>query len=234
MKPRRSRPLPRIDAAAPLAVLATGLALFPGRAAAQAIPEHPSRLTFAPLAFEPPRALDHRVALKNGLVVFIAEDRTLPLVNLALTVRAGRWLEPAGKEGLAALTGLQLRQGGTQGRTAEELDERLEFLAAQVSSGLSDTAGAAGLSCLSDNLDESLALFVEMLREPRFQENRLALAKEQALQEMKKRNTTSRTDSPRRHPSARSPARTCWPSTAASITRPTWWPPCPAPSPGPR
>ena len=53
---------------------------------------------------------------------------------------------------------------------------------------LSDTSGGAGLNCLSDNLDESLALFVEMVRSPRFQEDRLALAKEQALQDMKKRN----------------------------------------------
>src|SRR6185295_504449 len=71
------------------------------------------------------------------------------------------------------------------------LDEKLDFLAAQVSSGIGATAGSAGLNCLSDNLDESLRLFVEMLRSPRFQEDRLALAKEQTLQEMKKRNDDS-------------------------------------------
>ena len=81
-----------------------------------------------------------------------------------------------------------MRRGGTKRLTAEELDERLEFLAAQLSSGISDTSGGAGLNCLRDNLDESLGLFVEMLKEPRFQEDRLALAKEQALQDMKKRN----------------------------------------------
>jgi predicted Zn-dependent peptidase len=72
--------------------------------------------------------------------------------------------------------------------TAEQLDERLDFLAAQVSTGIGDTAGSASLNALADNLDESLKIFVEMLKEPRFQEDRLALAKEQALQEMKKRN----------------------------------------------
>jgi predicted Zn-dependent peptidase len=39
------------------------------------------------------------VVLKNGMVVYIAEDRALPLVNIALTVRVGSWLEPVGKEG---------------------------------------------------------------------------------------------------------------------------------------
>jgi zinc protease len=174
------------------ATAALCLALLPAApAAAQAIPDHPEKLLFQPIAFQPPVAKDHRVVLKNGMVVYIAEDRALPLVNIALSVRVGSWLEPAGKEGLAGFTGSQLRRGGTKGLTAEELDEKLEFLAAQVSTGIGPTSGSAGLNCLSDNLSQALAIFVEMLREPRFQEDRLALAKEQALQEMKKRNDDS-------------------------------------------
>ena len=53
------------------------------------------------------------------MVVFIAEDRALPLVNIAITVRTGSWLEPAGKEGLAAFTGSQMRRGGTKRLSAE-------------------------------------------------------------------------------------------------------------------
>jgi zinc protease len=175
-----------------LATAALLLSLLPAApAAAQAIPDHPDKLVFQPIAYEPPAAKDYRVVLGNGMVVYIAEDRALPLVNIALTVRVGSWLEPAGKEGLAGFTGSQMRRGGTKSLTAEELDERLDFLAAHVGSGIGPTSGSATLNCLSDNLDEALRLFVEMLREPRFQEDRLALAKEQALQEMKKRNDDS-------------------------------------------
>jgi zinc protease len=174
----------------PIAVLV--LALLPAaEAAAQAIPDHPDKLVFQPIAYEPPVAKDHRVVLKNGMVVYIAEDRALPLVNVALTVRVGSWLDPAGKEGLAGFTGSQMRRGGTKSLAAEELDEKLDFLAAQASTGIGPTSGSASLNCLADNLDEALRIFVEMLREPRFQEDRLALAKEQALQEMKKRNDDS-------------------------------------------
>jgi zinc protease len=178
-----------LNAAATLAVLAAAPLAWP--VSAQEIPARPEALTFKPIAYAPPSAKDHRVVLKNGMVVFIAEDRALPLVNISLTVRSGSWLEPAGKEGLAAMTGAQLRQGGTKTLGAEALDEKLDFLAARVSSGIGATAGSASLNCLADNLDESLRLFVEMLKEPRFQEDRLALAKEQALQEMKKRNDDS-------------------------------------------
>ena len=168
------------------------LTLLPAApAGAQAIPDHPDKLTFPPIAYEPPAARDYRVVLKNGMVVYITEDRALPIVNIALTVRVGSWLEPAGKEGLAGFTGSQMRRGGTKSLTAEELDEKLDFLAAQVGAGIGPTSGSASLNCLSDNLDEALRIFVEMLREPRFQEDRLALAKEQTLQEMKKRNDDS-------------------------------------------
>jgi zinc protease len=168
------------------------VALMPAATATtQAIPDRPDQLVFQPIVFQPPVAKDYRVVLKNGMVVYIAEDRALPLVNLALTVRVGSWLDPAGKEGLAGFTGSQIRRGGTKSLTAEQLDERLDFLAARVSTGIGPTSGTAGLNCLTDNLDEALRIFVEMLREPRFQEDRLSLAKEQALQEMKKRNDDS-------------------------------------------
>jgi predicted Zn-dependent peptidase len=173
-----------------LAVSLAGSAL-PARAQAPAIPDHPDKLTYKPIVYTPPRASDYRVVLKNGMVVYIVEDATLPLVNMAFTVRTGSYLEPAGKEGVAALTGSQIRRGGTRTLTAEQLDEKLDFLAANVSTGIGATSGQASLNALRDNLDEALRVFVEMLKEPRFQEDRLALAKEQALQDMKKRNDES-------------------------------------------
>jgi predicted Zn-dependent peptidase len=174
-----------------LVVLTLVLALAAGLASAQEIPAHPDELAFEPIDFAPPKAADHRHVLKNGMVVFIAEDKALPLVNISLTLKVGSWLDPEGKQGLASYTGSQMRRGGTKSLSAEELDERLDFLAAQVTSGIGSTSGGASLNCLTDNLDESLALFVEMLREPRFQEDRLGLAREQSLQAMKKRNDDS-------------------------------------------
>ena len=179
--------------------LALALAVFGMSAAAAApltaqtpaIPDHPDKLVFAPIAYTPPSAKDSRVVLKNGMVVYIAEDPTLPLVNIELTLRTGSYLVPAGKEGLAGLTGSQIRRGGTKTLTAEQLDEKLDFLAANVGTSIGETSGRASLNALRDNLDDSLEVFVEMLKEPRFQEDRLALAKEQALQEMKKRNDDS-------------------------------------------
>jgi zinc protease len=192
-KPMRAtlRNLASAAVAVLVATLVVAVGPLPAAAQQSAIPASPELLHFEPISFEPPRAADYRVVLANGMVVFLAEDRTLPLVNVSLTLRVGSYLEPAGKEGLAGFTGSQMRRGGTARLTAEALDERLDFLAANVSTGIGDTSGGASLNCLADNLDESLALLVEILREPRFQEDRLELAREQALQEMKKRNDDS-------------------------------------------
>jgi zinc protease len=171
---------------AALLVLAAALQAVP--APAPAIPDSPDKLVFEPLAYTPPRGADHRVVLKNGMVVYIAEDPTLPLVDIAVTIRTGSYLDPAGQEGLAALTGSLLRNGGTGTLTADQLDERLDFLAARVATSIGETAGTATLNCLAENLDDSLRLFVQVLKDPRFQEDRLALTKDQALQEMTRRN----------------------------------------------
>lgn len=174
-------------------IVAAGLSLafVASFAAAQALPDNPEKLSYAPLTYTPPAAKDHRVVLKNGMVAYVIEDRALPLINIQAMVRAGSWLEPAGKEGLARLTGSQMRAGGTRSLTAEQFDEKADFLAAQIGSSMADTQAGASLNCLADNLDDSLKLFIEMLRDPRFQEDRLKLAKDQLLQDMKKRNDES-------------------------------------------
>jgi predicted Zn-dependent peptidase len=173
-----------------VAVIVSGFAA-PLLVSAQSLPDHPDKLVYGPLTFTPPVAKDHRVVLKNGVVVYLAEDPALPLISISALVRAGSWLEPPGKEGLARLTGSQMRAGGAGSLSAEQLDERADFLAAQIGSNFGDTQGGASLSCLSDNFDDALRLWMSMLVSPRFQDDRLKLAKDQILQDMKKRNDDS-------------------------------------------
>ena len=172
-------------------ILALPVLLLAPLAKAQPVASHPEKLTFAPLSYTPPVAKDYRVVLKNGMTAFLLEDRALPLVNIQAIVRTGSWLDPSGKEGLARFTGQQMRAGGTKSLSAEQFDERADFLAALIGSSMGETSASASLNCLADNLDDALKMFVEMLREPRFQEDRLKLAKEQVLQDLKKRNDES-------------------------------------------
>jgi len=173
--------------------------------AAAEIPAHPSRLTYPKMTFTPPAAKDYRSVLPSGVVVYLAENHEFPLVNVSLVFRGGTYLDPPGKEGLSELAGYLLTRSGTRTRTPEQLEERLAFLAAQLSSAWSEERGPMGygapagasdrgtvtLNLLSKDLDEGLAILREVLTEPRFAEERIALRKSQLLSEMKQRNDDS-------------------------------------------
>ncbi len=163
----------------------------PPASATAGIPARPEALKFPPLVYEPPNPADHRVKLKAGPVAYLVPDRELPLVNLVIYVRTGDYVEPSGKESLSETTGYLLARGGTQSKTAEELEERLAFLAANLGSNVGDTQGSVSLNLLSKDLDEGLAILREVLTAPRFQEDKLALRKQQLLQNMKQRNDDS-------------------------------------------
>ena len=169
-------------------LLAAALLLGWGTATAQTIPAHPSDLAYELLDFTAPEAADHRHELSNGVVVFAVEDHELPLVSISVTVRTGSYLEPSDKVGLAGLTGSQMRAGGTATMSAADFDEEAAFLAAQIGSGIGDTSGSASMNCLVKDLDTCLDMFFDMLRNPGFDADRLALAKSQAIQGMERRN----------------------------------------------
>ncbi len=119
------------------------------------------------------------------------EDHEFPLINISILIRTGGYLEPAGMTGLAQLTGSQMRAGGTKSKTPETFDEDAAFLAAQIGSSVSDVSGEASLNCLSKDIDAGMALFVDMLRNPGFDEARLKLAKSQMLQAIERRNDST-------------------------------------------
>lgn len=182
-----------------LLLITAGLMFGAGMAKAQdpakssaAIPDRPEKLAFPPLTYEPPAPDKYRVVLKSGPVAYVVPDRELPLINLVVYIRTGQYLEPDGKEGLAELTGYLLARGGTQSKTSEELEERLAFLAARLESGVGETQGSVSLNLLSKDLEEGLGIIREVLTAPRFQDDKVALRKQQMLQAMKERNDDSR------------------------------------------
>jgi zinc protease len=168
-------------------------AATPTAAPSSGIPARPEKLSFPPLEFHPPKPETYRVALHSGPVAYVVPDHELPLVNIMLYVHTGDWVEPVGKEGLTDICGSLLTRSGTETRTAQELEERLAFLAAQLSSSIQGAQGTVSLNLLSKDLDEGLTILREVLTQPRFQQDRLDLRKQQALQAIKQRNDDSAT-----------------------------------------
>jgi zinc protease len=152
------------------------------------IPSHPRELNFPKLVYDPPKAAKHRHVLSNGVVAFLAEDHDFPLVNMAVLIRTGSYLDPKGKEGLAAMAASQMRSGGTTHMNAETFDEEAAFLAANITSSMGETQGVANLNCLTKDIDRALELFFDMLKDPGFQPDRIAVYKDQVIQGLERRN----------------------------------------------
>jgi zinc protease len=157
---------------------------------AQDIPDRPEQLRFAPLRFETPRARDCKAKVRNGIPAFVAPNgkEGTPLVRVTVSWRGGAYLDPRGKEGLAALFGSQLTQGGTAKLEAAKLEDRLEALAATLTSSCADTSCSVSLQVLDKDMAEGLDLLMQALTEPAFAQDRLDLAKRQGRQSVSRRN----------------------------------------------
>src|SRR5262245_38048816 len=152
------------------------------------IPPHPEQIEFKPLQFEPPDPAEHRHTLSNGVVVFLAPSHEFPLVNVMFAFKGGAYLDPQDKIGLADATGEMIRRGGSAGKSAQDLDEEFDFLAADVDSSCGQTQSSASINALKSNFDAAFALFIDMLRQPRFQQDRLDVYKAEVLEALEQRN----------------------------------------------
>ena len=82
-------------------VLLTAVAAVP--ALAGEIVDRPEELSFPDLSFEVPNAEAMRFELGNGTPVYIKEDHQLPLVDISVHFRGGRYIVPRDKSGLASV-----------------------------------------------------------------------------------------------------------------------------------
>ncbi len=133
-----------------------------GDSLAADIPDRPEKLAYPDLTFDVPDADALRFELTDGTPVYAKQDSQFPLVNITVYFRGGRYLEPEGKAGLAAITGDAWRTGGAGERTAQELDEELDFLAANLGTNIGDVTGSVSLNVLSKDLDAAMALLMDV------------------------------------------------------------------------
>ena len=174
---------------ATLVLASIALPLFAAQqTAGTSVPKRPEEIKYGPLTFDAPDATKFRFTLKDGTAVYMAPSKEFPLISLSMTFKGGSYLEPKDMVGLAGMTGRMIREGGTTTMKPAEFDEATDFLATQISANCGDTTSSASMNCLTSNFDESLKLFVDMLRNPGFDAARLETNRGQALEGMKQRN----------------------------------------------
>jgi len=164
---------------------------------AQALPDRPEKLKYPALSFKVPRAQDFKTTLKNGIPVYVSSDATVsPIVSLTVNWRGGGFMEPNGKEGLAQIYGSQLSQGGSKKMDATKQEDRLEDLAATITSKCDDTDGSITMRCMAKDFNEVYGMLFDSLTQPAFAQDRLDLAKRTSKQAVERRNDSVTTIAP--------------------------------------
>jgi len=182
---------PTLPLAALTLLVLAGLQPVAIAAPADPIVDHPEKLKYETLDYKPPRPADFRHTLKNGASVYVAENPEVPTLQLTILVRTGSMYEPVEKAGLADMTAHLMRNGGVEGMSAAEFDEKLALLAGEISVGIGTSQGSVGPFCLSKDADAALALLAKMLRTPAFDQKALDRYRADLLSEMEQRNAST-------------------------------------------
>jgi zinc protease len=133
-----------------------------------------------------------RIVLPNGVVLFLQEDHELPLIGGTIAVRGGAREEPAAKVGLVQIYGEVWRTGGTKSRTGDELDDYLEMRAARVETSGDVDSTTLRWNSLAGDFDDTFAVAIDVLRNPEFRDDKIALAKDQVHTGIARRNDDPR------------------------------------------
>src|SRR5690606_19892952 len=100
--------------------------------------------------------------LDNGLNVIVVENHKLPVVSYQLFIDRGP-LKEGNIAGISSITG-QMLQTGTENRTKEEIDEKLDFIAAS----LNTSSSGFFASSLKKHSEELLEIATDVLYHPSF------------------------------------------------------------------
>ena len=114
-----------------------------------------------------PRA--EEATLKNGLQVILLPSHKVPTFNMQLVVLSGGLSDKPDYRGLASFTASLLREGTTK-RSSKDIAEQVDALGATLTAnaGLSSMTSTVSTSGLIENLDQTLDLFADVIRNPTF------------------------------------------------------------------
>jgi predicted Zn-dependent peptidase len=108
-----------------------------------------------------------RTTLSNGVEVVYTNRTAVPVTQVAISFDAGAAADPVGELGTQSLA-LSLLREGTTSKSSVEIAELRERLGATIGTGGSADRTTLFLSTPSPNLDGSLDLFADVVRNPAF------------------------------------------------------------------
>ena len=100
-------------------------------------------------------------------VLFLQQDRELPLISVNIAVRGGSVEEPADKTGLVDLYAATWRSGGTQKRSGDQIDDFLGLRAATVETVSDEDSTGLQANFLKTDFDDVFKLIKDYFPPPK-------------------------------------------------------------------
>ena len=122
-------------------------------------------------------------ALSNGVPVWLVEAHEVPLVQVTLLLKSGSSDDPAGKYGLASLTAAMLDEGAGS-RSALEIADEIDFLAADLATNSSFDASTVRLGVPVARLSQALSVMADVTLRPTFPDAELERVRQERLTDL--------------------------------------------------
>ena len=128
----------------------------------------------------------YETKLSNGLQVIVLEQHKLPTFTMQMVVLSGGLSDPADQHGAAQYTASLLREG-TKSRNSRQIAEQADSLGATLNanSGLSSLTSNVSASGLTENFDQIMELFAEVVLSPSFPAEELNKLKTRAMAQLR-------------------------------------------------
>lgn len=142
------------------------------------------QLEFPPLRFEPMEP--EQFELSNGVTVFYMRNRSIPLVDLFVSVKGGYAYFDREHFGAASALPSLLRNGGTRTLSPDSLDELMAFHALGLSTSSNGSRLMLAMTGLNRQLDLVADLWGDILLNPGFDEDALERWRLQELESVRR------------------------------------------------
>lgn len=129
-----------------------------------------------------------RLVMDNGMVVYLLPDPSLPRIRASLMIRGGTDHEPLAQDGIAEIAADLLRSGGTGPHPPKDLDRLLEVGAISLETRVTRETTEIHLDALSGERARGLQLLAELARQPRWDEEKLAILKERVHESLRRQD----------------------------------------------
>lgn len=128
-----------------------------------------------------------KIQFPNGLTLLLREDHSYPIINIRAVSQAGLRQEDKSVNGISQLTSAAWVKG-TKKFTSKTLAEYTETLGMAVGTFSGKNSFGLNVTGLSKDQDKALEIFEEVLKNPTFPENEIAIIKDDMKAVIRQRN----------------------------------------------